>query len=66
MAMFAKFQQGDMPLFYLNLGTMILPPKKENVIQIHQYRLICFFNVSFQIFTKVSTNHLTGIAEKGD
>jgi hypothetical protein len=32
MGMFVKFQQGDLQLFKLNYGTIILLPKKENAI----------------------------------
>ena len=64
MNMFAAFQRGDLELFQLNFGTIILLPKKENAIQIQQYRLICLLNVCFKVFTKVATNRLTGIAEK--
>jgi hypothetical protein len=34
MAMFEAFQRHDLPLFHLNFGTVILLPKKENVVQI--------------------------------
>jgi hypothetical protein len=64
MAMFAAFQEGDLPLFHLNFGTIILLPKKENAIQIQQYRPICLLNVSFKIFTKVGTNRVTEVAHK--
>jgi hypothetical protein len=64
MNMFVKFQQGELPLFHLNYGTIILLPKKENAIQIQQYRPICLLNVSFKIFTKVGTNRVTQVAEK--
>jgi hypothetical protein len=63
MAMFARFQNGDLPLFHLNFGTIILLSKKENATQIQQYRPICLLNVSFKVFTKVGTNRVTGIAE---
>jgi mannosylglycoprotein endo-beta-mannosidase len=33
-AMFECFQRGELPLFHLNFGTIILLPKKENAIQI--------------------------------
>jgi hypothetical protein len=36
MAMFAEFQSGKLPLFYLNFGTIVLLPKKENATQIQQ------------------------------
>jgi mannosylglycoprotein endo-beta-mannosidase len=62
-AMFESFQRGELPLFHLNFGTIILLPKKENAVQIQQYRPICLLNVSFKFFTKVGTNRVTGIAE---
>jgi hypothetical protein len=62
MAMFLAFQRGELPLFHLNFGTIILLPKKENAIQIQQYRLICLLNVSFKIYTKVGTNRVTEVA----
>jgi hypothetical protein len=40
MNMFDMFHSGDLPLFYLNFGTIILLPKKENDIQIQQCRPI--------------------------
>jgi hypothetical protein len=47
----------------LNFGTIILLPKKENAIQIQQYRHICLLNVSFKFFTKVGSNRVSNIAE---
>jgi hypothetical protein len=64
MEMFSNFHKGELPLFRLNFGTIILLPKKENAIQIQQYRPICLLNVSFKIFTKVGTNRIASIAEK--
>jgi exonuclease III len=63
LALFTSFQIGSLPLFHLNFGTIILLPKKENAMQIQQYRPICLLNVCFKIFTKVGTNRITGIAE---
>ena len=63
-AMFRDFQKGELPLFHLNFGIIILLPKKENAIQIQQYRPICLLNVSFKIFTKVGTNRITEVAQK--
>jgi hypothetical protein len=63
MAMFECFHRGELPLFHLNYGTIILLPKKENAIQIEQYRPICLLNVSFKVFTKVGTNRVSKIAE---
>jgi hypothetical protein len=62
MAMFQAFQQHDLPLFHLNFGTVILLPKKENGVQIQQYRPICLLNVSFKIFTKVGMNRVAKVA----
>jgi hypothetical protein len=49
---------------YLYFGTIILLPKKENAIQIQQYRPICLLNVSFKIFTKACTNRVTEVAHE--
>jgi hypothetical protein len=62
--MFHSFFIGELPLFHLNFGTIILLPKKENAIQIQQYRPICLLNVSFKLFTKVATNRVSAVAEK--
>jgi hypothetical protein len=62
MAMFLAFQRGELPLYHRNFGTIILLPKKENSIQIQQYRPICLLNVSFKIFTKVGTNRISEVA----
>ena len=64
MALFVQLKQGNLSLFKLNFGVITLLPKKENVVQIQQYRPICLLNVSFKIFTKVGTNRITGIAHK--
>jgi hypothetical protein len=62
MAMFSAFQRNELPLFHLNFGTIILLPKKENVVQIQKYRPICLLNVSFKTFTKVGTNRVAKVA----
>ena len=64
MNLFKAFQLGELPLFHLNYGNIILLPKKENAIQIQQYRPNCLLNVSFKIFTKVGTNRITEVANK--
>ena len=64
MAMFRDFHKGDLPIFHLNFGTIILLRKKEDAIQIQQYRPICLLNVSFKIFTKVTTNRVTAVAHE--
>jgi hypothetical protein len=62
MDMFSAFHRGELPLFNLNFGTIILLPKKENATQIQQYRPICLLNVSFKFFTKVGTNRISEVA----
>ena len=64
MNMFESFQKGELPLFHLNYGNIILLPKKENAIQIQQYRPICLLIVSFKFFTKVGTNRVMEVAHK--
>ena len=63
MDLFRQFQQGTLPLYRLNFGVITLIPKKENAVQIQQYRPICLLNVSFNFFTKVATNRVTSVAQ---
>jgi hypothetical protein len=62
MAMFDAFERHELPLYHLNFGTIILLSKKENAIQIQQYRPIFLLNVFFKIFTKVGTNRVATVA----
>ena len=55
MALFEDFHRGNLPLYSLNFGTIILLPKCKDATTIQQYRPICLLNVSFKIFTKVLT-----------
>jgi hypothetical protein len=64
MVMFVQLQHRELPLYKLNFGVITLLPKMENAIQIQQYRPICLLNVSFNFFTKVGTNRISGIAPK--
>ena len=64
MAMFSEFHKGELPLYNLNFGTIILLPKCKEAIKIQQYRPICLLNVSFKIFTKVATNRISVVAQK--
>jgi hypothetical protein len=56
MALFKDFYEDKLPLFSLNFGTIILLPKQKEATHIRQFRPICLFNVSFNIFTKVMVN----------
>jgi hypothetical protein len=64
MELFQEFHNGNLPLYSLNFGTIILLPKSREATRIQQYRLICLLNVSFKIFTKVATNRISQIAQK--
>jgi hypothetical protein len=64
MALFHQLYERSLPLFKLNFGVITLLPKKENAVQIQQYRPICLLNVSFKVFTKVATNRISSIAHK--
>jgi hypothetical protein len=63
MPMFYQLHSGELQLFKLNFGVITLLPKKENAVQIQQYRPICLLNVSFKIFTKVATIRANTVAE---
>jgi hypothetical protein len=58
MALFREFHWGNLLLYSLNFGTIILLLKYTEFRTIQQYRPICLLNVSFKIFTKVLTNRL--------
>jgi hypothetical protein len=64
MALFREFHHGELPLYSLNFGMIILLPKYREAAKIQQYRPICLLNVRFKIFTKVATNRVTQIAQK--
>jgi hypothetical protein len=64
MDLFREFHNGDLPLYSLNFGTIILLLKSRDMTQIQQYRPIYLLNVSFKIFTKVATNRIFQIAQK--
>jgi hypothetical protein len=64
MALFREFHRGNLPLYILNLRTIILLPKCVEALTIQQNRPICFLNVSFKIIMKVIMNRLTGAAQR--
>jgi hypothetical protein len=64
MELFQDFHNGNLPLFSLNFGMIILLHKSRKATRIQQYRLICLLNVSFKIFTKSTTNRISKIAQK--
>jgi hypothetical protein len=64
LALFDAFHKGELPLFSLNFGYIILVPKSKDAMSIQHYRPICLLNVSFKIFTKVLTNRVSRVASK--
>jgi hypothetical protein len=64
MTLFHDFYKGDLPLYSLNFGTIILLPKCKEASRIRQYRPICLLNISFKIFTKVAMNRLMSVTQK--
>ena len=64
MALFCEFHRGELPLYSLNFGTIILLPKCKDAATVQQFRPICLLNVSFKIFTKVLTNRISTVATK--
>jgi hypothetical protein len=56
MVMFRQLQGGELPPYKVNFGVITLLLKKENAVEIQQYRPICHSNASFNFFIKVRTN----------
>jgi hypothetical protein len=61
--LFCFLHSGQLELFRLNFGEIILLPKVNEAERIQQYRPICLLNVSFKIFTKVATIRLNTVAD---
>ena len=60
---FSCLYSGQLELFRMNFGEIILLPKVNKAERIQQYRPICLLNVSFKIFTKVATLWLNNVAD---
>ena len=52
MTMFVQLQQGTLPPYKLNFGVITLSPKKEDEVQIQQYRTISLFNGASTFFCR--------------
>jgi hypothetical protein len=63
MALFSALHEGQLQLFRLNFGEIILLSKVNEAERIKQYRPICLLNVSFKIFTKTATIRLNSVAD---
>jgi hypothetical protein len=61
--LFRQLHAGQLELFRLNFGEIVLLAKVNEAERIQQYRSICLLNVSFKIFTKVATLKLNTVAD---
>jgi hypothetical protein len=61
--LFDCLHAGQLDLFSLNFGEIILLPKVNEAERIQQYRPIFLLNVSFKIFMKVATIRLNMVAD---
>jgi hypothetical protein len=61
--LFGYLHAGQLELFHINFGEIILLPKVNEADRIQQYRPICLLNVSFNFFTKVATIRLNAVAD---
>jgi hypothetical protein len=61
LAMFSMLHAGQLELYHLNFGEIILLPKVNETKMIEQYRPIFLLNVSSNIFTTVHTISLNTI-----
>jgi hypothetical protein len=61
--LFSYLHDGQLELFCLNFGEIILLQKINEAGRIQQYRPICLLNVSFKILTKVATIKLNIVAD---
>ena len=61
--LFGALHSGQLEIFRLNFGEIILLPKINEAERIQQYRPICLLNVSFKIFTKAATIRLNSVAD---
>ena len=63
MELFSELHKGQLELFCINFGEIILLPKVIDAERIQQYRPISLLNVCFNIFTKVATIRLNSVAD---
>jgi hypothetical protein len=61
--LFGFLHAGQLELFRLNFGEIILLPKVNEAERIQQYRPICLLNGSFKIFIKVAAIRLNTVAD---
>jgi hypothetical protein len=62
--LFVELHEGQLGLFRINFGEIILLPKVINAERIQKYKPICLLNVCVKIFTKVATIRLNSVADQ--
>jgi hypothetical protein len=63
MELFGELHSGQLELFRINFGEIILLPKVNEAERIQQFRPICILNVCFKKFTKTATIRLNSVAD---
>jgi hypothetical protein len=61
--LFNFLHAGQLELFHLNFGKIVLLPKVIETEMIEQYEHICLLNISFKISFKVATIRLNMVAD---
>jgi hypothetical protein len=61
--LFSYLCSGQLELFRLNFGEIILLPKINAAERVQQYRPIYLLNVSFKFFTKIATIRINTVAD---
>jgi hypothetical protein len=62
--MLDELHEGQLDLWRLNYGVIILLPKVKPATNIKQFRPICLLNVIYKIITKILTIRLTTVVDK--
>ena len=62
--MLDNLHSGQLELWRLNYGVIILIPKVKPAVNVKQFRPICLLNVIYKIITKVLTIRLTRVVDK--
>lgn len=62
--MMDNLANGQLDLWRLNYGVIILIPKVKPAVNVKQFRSICLLNVIYKIITKALTIRLTLVIDK--
>jgi hypothetical protein len=61
--LFVELHVGQLDLFCINFGEIVLLPKVNDAERTQLFREICLLNVCFKVFTKVATIRLNSVAD---